>query len=450
MKLGKIAAIAVGVTFAATAITGCSAADSSSNSDATTVNWWTWDPSQADAYGQCVQDFEAANPGTTVKISQYNVGDYFTKLTTGFVAEDAPDAFMISTTFLQSYASQGQLLPLDDKIKSTNYDMSQFAQGVDLWQYTDGQQYGIPMDWAAAALFFNTDLVTAAGYTADDIKNLTWDPATGGTFLATVKHLTIDQNGVRGDEAGFDKTKVKTYGIGTLEGNESFGDSNWGPLVASTGTQIANKANWPTQFNYADPNVVKAMTFAKTLSEDGFAPKAKQFTTGGSDQLGTESVAMIADGSWTASTYSKLPGATIGTAPVAKAADGTRGLASNVNGNVVWAGTKNVDKTWAWVSYQESEACQTKAALYNASFFPSNAASMQALVEHSATAGLDLSVFGDYQKDDVLFPIPAYNNGTEMDATVRPMISGFFAGDSGDEIFAKMQAASADIIGGSN
>lgn len=448
MKTRKLAAVAVGIALASAALSGCTPSDSGSSGGDATINWWTWDPVQADAYTQCIPEFEKDHPGVKVKISQYNVGDYFTKLTAGFVAEDAPDAFMISTTFLQAYASQDQLLPLDDKIKASDYDMGQFAEGVDLWQYTDGTQYGIPMDWAAAAMFFNKDLVTEAGYTEEDIQNMTWDPETGGTFLSIVKHLTVDQNGVRGDEPGFDKANVKTYGIATLAGEQTFGDSNWGPLVASTGTDLADAPNWPTQFNYADPNVVAAMDFARMLSDNGFAPTAKQFTTGGTDQLGTGSVAMIADGSWTAASFSKLPGVEVGTAPVVASPDGTRGLASNINGNVIWSGTKAAGQTWDWVSYQESEECQTKAALYNASFFPSNAASMQALVDHSAKDGLDLSVFGDYVTEGNLFPIPAYNNGTEMDATVRPMIASYFAGEVGDEVFPDIQKASADIIAG--
>jgi ABC-type glycerol-3-phosphate transport system substrate-binding protein len=450
MKIGKIAAIVVGVAVAASALSGCTSGSPSASGGATTVNWWTWDPNQADAYSQCIPAFDKANPGVTVKISQYNVSDYFTKLTAGFVAGSAPDAFMNSVTFLQSYASQGQLLPLDDKISQSNYDMSQFGQGVDLWKYTDGKQYGLPMDWAAAALYFNEDMVKAAGYTDDDIKNMTWDPATGGTFLQIVKHLTVDNNGVRGDQPGFDKNNVKTYGIGTLEGDQSFGDSTWGPLVASTGTAITNAANWPTQFNYADPKVVATMDFVKMLSDDGYAPGMKQFTTGGSDQLATGSVAIVPDGSWTATTYSKLPGVKVGTAPVAASPSGTRGLVSNINGNVIWSGTKSPDQTWAWVSYMESQECQTTAATYNGSFFPSNATSMKALVDSSTTQGVDLSVFGAYQTDGDLFPYPAYNNGTQMDSTIRPMFESFFTGQAGDEVFQQMQDTSVKIIAGGN
>ena len=43
---------------------------------------------------------------------------------------------------------------------------------------------------------------------------MTWNPTDGGTYEKTIAHLTVDKNGKRGDEPGFDKTKVEVYGLG--------------------------------------------------------------------------------------------------------------------------------------------------------------------------------------------------------------------------------------------
>ena len=40
------------------------------------------------------------------------------------------------------------------------------------------------------------------------------EPTDGGTFEKFIAHMTIDSNGVRGDEPGFDKANIKTYGFG--------------------------------------------------------------------------------------------------------------------------------------------------------------------------------------------------------------------------------------------
>ncbi|MBK4346275.1 extracellular solute-binding protein [Lacisediminihabitans changchengi] len=74
-------------------LVGCAAGSGNSGSGQTTVNWWTWDEKQAASYKSCLAGFEKENPGITIKISQYAVDAYFTKLTAGFVAGNAPDAF---------------------------------------------------------------------------------------------------------------------------------------------------------------------------------------------------------------------------------------------------------------------------------------------------------------------------------------------------------------------
>jgi len=119
-----------------------------------------------------------------------------------------------------------------------------------------------------------------------------------------------------------------------------------------------------------------------------------------------------------------------------------------MNGNNVWAGTKNKDATWAWVSYMGSEECQTTAATFNGSFFPSIEASMQALVEKSAADGLDLSAFGDYQSSGALFSAPAYNNGAAMEADIRPQFEAYFLGQEGDDLWPRLQDQTRDIIAG--
>ena len=46
------------------------------------------------------------------------------------------------------------------------------------------------------------------------MKNLAWNPQDGGTYEKVIAHLTVDKNGKRGDEAGFDKNNVAVYGLG--------------------------------------------------------------------------------------------------------------------------------------------------------------------------------------------------------------------------------------------
>jgi ABC-type glycerol-3-phosphate transport system substrate-binding protein len=446
MRTRKFVIAAVGLVVTA-ALSACGAGGTGGGGP-TTVRWWTWSPDQAAAYSACIPGFEAANPDIKVEIGQYNVNDYFTKLTAGFVARDAPDAFQNSVTYFESYAGQHQIMPLDDLIAKSGYDLGVFAAGVDLWKFTDGKQYGLPLDWAASALYYNKDLVAQAGLTDADLQNLTWNPQDGGTFLSVVRRLTVDANGVRGDQPGFDKSKVAVYGIGTLASDDNIGQTTWGPFASSTGFHLTDKPNWPSQFNYADPRFVQTMDFMRRLIDDGYAPGLGQFTTGNADQIGSGRVAIVPGGSWDASPIAKLPGLKLGIAPDVKSPEGNRSIISNMNGNNIWAGTKAPEQTWKWVSYMGSEACQTAAATTNGSLFPSISASMQALVAKSAQDGLDLSVFGQYQANGELFPAPAYGNGAEMESRIRPQFEAYFLHETGDDVWPQLQEQTKQIIGG--
>jgi ABC-type glycerol-3-phosphate transport system substrate-binding protein len=225
------------------------------------------------------------NPDITVKISQYNVDDYFTKLTAGFVAGTAPDAFQNSVPLLGEYASQKQIMPLDDLIKKSKFDTSVFSVGLDSWKFTDGKQYGLPLDWAAAAFYFNEDAVTSAGYSAEDISTMTWNPEDGGSFDKIVAHLTVDAAGKRGDEAGFDKNNVKTYGVGSLASGDFNGQTSWNSFVSSTGWRLGDKASWPSQLEFGKPVFAKTMEYVRSLEDRGFAPKFGTLTAPGTEQL---------------------------------------------------------------------------------------------------------------------------------------------------------------------
>ncbi|HEY0617211.1 MAG TPA: sugar ABC transporter substrate-binding protein [Kribbella sp.] len=446
MKTTRLAR-AVAVAAALTTLAGCSGGGSADSGQATTVNWWTWSPDQAIAYEQCIPAFEKANPTIKVKITNYNVSDYFTKLTSGFVSGDAPDAFMNSVTYLQSYAGQGQLLALDDYISKDKLDLGQYAIGTDGWKYKDGKQYALPMDWATGALYYNKDLLAKAGYTAKDVAALNWMSDDGGSFWKMIKHLTVDSSGTRGDQPGFRADAVRTYGLGNLESTgDPFGQNAWGWLLPNDGINIPDKQQWATVFNYNDPKVVKSVQLVRALTNDGFSPKLNQFTTANSQQVGSGKVAMVVGGTWEAATYAALKDAKIGVAPLPAGAAGKRALMTNANGNNIWAGSKHPDQTWKWVSYQESAECQTTAAKFNGSFFPSIAASMQALADQQAGKGADFSVFSHYLTSGELLPCPVYNNGAALTNAMVPQFESYFTNKADESIFSKMQEQSRALL----
>jgi multiple sugar transport system substrate-binding protein len=443
VKPQRIASALAFVVIAASALTACSTTDETSAGSGT-VNWWTWDERQAASYQKCLPGFQKDNPGITVKISQYGVGDYFTKLTAGFVSGAAPDAFQNSVPLLGAYAGQKQIMPLDDLIKKTGYDLKVFDIGVDSWKYTDGKQYGIPLDWAGAAIYFNEAKVTEAGLTAEQVQNMTWNPDDGGTFDDIVAHLTVDKNGVRGDQAGFDKTKVATYGIGSLASGDFNGQTSWNSFVSTLGWRMGDKPAWPTRFQYDSPEFVKTLEYVRGLSDRGLMPAYGQLTVSGSQQVGSGTVAMIQGGTWDATSITKIPGVKVGIAPTVKGPKG-RSMISNSNANNIYVGTKNLDATWKWVTYMGSEACQSAAGV-DATFLPSIAKSLQAAVDAQKAQGLDLSGFVNALNNGELWAAPPTANGQELADTIKPLFEAYFSGERDKNVFGEMAKKTEEIL----
>lgn len=450
MRIRRFSAVVAVAAAAMIVAAGCS---STSSSGSKLINWWTWDDKQAVAYQKCATAFEQANSGVTIKISQYNVVDYFTKLTAGFVAGNAPDAFQNSVQFFQAYASQGQLMALDDLISKDHFDLSRFSVGVSAWKFTDGKQYALPLDWAATGIYYNKDMVAKAGYTDNDVASLTWNPDDGGTFDKMVAHLTIDKNGIRADQPGFDKSNVATYGIGVMNTGDFIGQTTWSEFASTLGWKQGDKATWPTIFNYNDPRLVKTMNYMRSLADRGFGPKFGEFTAAKDqptisnvDLLGSGRVAMESSGSWDASTFAKLPNIHVGIAPTVLGPDGkTRAVMSNSNGNNIWAGTKNSTLAWQWVSYMGSQACQTMAG-QTGTFFPSIPAAMEASAKAMAGQGVDLSVFTSAMKNGELYPATVYGNGAALEAAIRPLLEAYFAHQRNDDVFKEMEQKSQQIL----
>src|SRR5262245_18814022 len=57
------------------------------------IEYWLWDSGQQPGYQNCADNFAAQNPGLRVHITQIGWTDYWSKLTSGFIAGTAPDVF---------------------------------------------------------------------------------------------------------------------------------------------------------------------------------------------------------------------------------------------------------------------------------------------------------------------------------------------------------------------
>ena len=84
--------------------------------ETTEISYFTFSaaPDHTKDLDAMVAAFEAANPGTKVKVETAPYADYFTELQTRVAGGDAPDVFELNYENFVTYASKGVLLDLTE------------------------------------------------------------------------------------------------------------------------------------------------------------------------------------------------------------------------------------------------------------------------------------------------------------------------------------------------
>lgn len=178
MKFKRIAAMAlVGMmTLSLAACGGSGDGEKAKKKDDNKLTIWAWDESfNIKAANEAKEIYTKENPDAEVEVVTMAQDDIVAKLNTSLSSgsyDGLPDIVLI-----EDYRIQGYLTAYQDEFS----DLSDIASADDFASYktgvnqVDGKMYGIPFDSGVAAVFYRTDLIEQAGYTAEDMQNLTWD-----------------------------------------------------------------------------------------------------------------------------------------------------------------------------------------------------------------------------------------------------------------------------------
>jgi len=392
------------------------------------ITYGLWDSNQLPAYEQCAADFMAANPDVTVTIEQLGWDDYWTKVNAGFVSGDGYDVFTSHLAFYPEFVNNNQILPLDDYIARDGVDVANTYQPglASLWTSPDGRQFGLPKDFDTVALFYNKKLADAAGV---DLSNLDWNPTDGGSFEKAIARLTVDKNGKRGDEAGFDKNNVDTFGIWMEGSGGGDGQTQWSFLAAANGWKV-NDGPWDTNYKYDDPKFQETIAWWYSLTEKGYMPTfAQQNGVSWADQLAAGKVAMASNGSWMTGSIFGAASDTFEPAlaptpvgPTGKRASMYNGLADNI-----YAGTDNPEAAWQWVKYLGSADCQNTVAAA-AVVFPAIPEATDAAVAAMQAKGIDVSAFSVHIDEGTTFLFPIADKKSKINDIMNPAMEAVMSG----------------------
>lgn len=178
MKFKRIAAMALAgmMTLSLAACGGSGDGEKAKKKDDNKLTIWAWDESfNIKAANEAKEIYTKENPDAEVEVVTMAQDDIVAKLNTSLSSgsyDGLPDIVLI-----EDYRIQGYLTAYQDEFS----DLSDIASADDFASYktgvnqVDGKMYGIPFDSGVAAVFYRTDLIEQAGYTAEDMQNLTWD-----------------------------------------------------------------------------------------------------------------------------------------------------------------------------------------------------------------------------------------------------------------------------------
>ena len=137
---------------------------------------WTWDETfNVKAAKTAAGMYEEEHPDVQIQVitkEREEIQADVKNLLSAELYEDLPDIIM-----LEDYDVQEMLAQFDDEFVDLT-DRMNYDKFVDYKRKLcsrNGRMYGIPFDSGTAALFYRVDLLEQAGYTEEDMQNLTWE-----------------------------------------------------------------------------------------------------------------------------------------------------------------------------------------------------------------------------------------------------------------------------------
>lgn len=348
------------------------------------LRYMMWDANQQPAYRQALDIFEAENPGITVEIEVTPWSQYWTKLKTQAAGEAVPDLFWTYVAPLPEIVDLGIVYDITDLIERDGVDLSIYNPMLVSNLQIDGRQYGIPKDWDAIVIFYNTALLAEAGY--DEYPtDLSWDPEDGGSFVEFVQSLTLDDQGLHPNEAGFDPDNIVQYGF-SLQGFgadilNAFNEQNGGVFYDESGRVAIDSPESLEAYQF-----LWDLIFKYHVAPDYSVQQASR------DALWyNNEVAVQHNGSWMALPYSQNSSFEFGIAMVPEGPLGTTHTRVNGLSDSIYTGTPNLEETWTAVKFLASTATEDIIGA-TGTVFPAHPDSMQEYVDYYADEiGVDVS-----------------------------------------------------------
>ena len=180
MKKKLLSLLLVGV-LAASTFAGCGSSSSSSKksttkSDGKTLTVWCWDPNfNIASMKTAAKYYKKDHSDVTIKVVETPWDDIQTALTTAGTSGDTstlPDIVLVQDNAFKKNVNNYP--DLFTNLTKSGIDYSKFASGKTAYSVVNKKNYGVPFDNGSVVAAYRTDILEQAGYTIDDLTDITW------------------------------------------------------------------------------------------------------------------------------------------------------------------------------------------------------------------------------------------------------------------------------------
>ena len=180
----RLMALCLAVVMVMGILAGCSA-DKGKNDEkedkktetAGKLTVWCWDPTfNINAMNEAAEIYKKDHPGFELDVVEISSADIIQKLSTSTSAGNTADVLPDIILFDDDLIAQEILSYPDVFMDLTNsgIDFSEFSEGKVAASVIDGKNYGVPFDSGAAIAAYRVDILKEAGYTIEDLTDITW------------------------------------------------------------------------------------------------------------------------------------------------------------------------------------------------------------------------------------------------------------------------------------
>lgn len=307
-----------------------------------------WAEPIARAYKQSFEAFNRTHPDIEVRTNMVAFSNYFDTLRTDVAGGSADDIFWLSNAYLDAYADSGRLIRIDNPDQDWEHSVvAQFTRHGSLWavpQLTD----------AGIAVFYNADLLAAAGVDPAELEGLRWSPDGDDTLRPLLAKLTIDADGHRADASDFEFRRVRQWGYNAANDPQGI----YLNYIGSAGGAF-QRGN---EFAFDNPEALQAFRYlVRLINGDHVSPPASDTNDNGDfsiNQFLAGKMALFQSGTYSLASVARDATFRWGVAPMPT---GPRGRVSVTNG-IAAAGNsaskhpKAVRQVLAWMGSSEGNS----------------------------------------------------------------------------------------------